>query len=146
MKNWPATRSSSARVEEGRTPVKRRRIFLLAALAVLLPAARPLFAHHSMSMYDKGRSVTLKATITEFAWTNPHVQIHFQVQNENGVTLWMAECPSPSRLSKSGWSGDTLKPGDQITIIGNPAKDGSNEMRLDQVVLPSGQEITAYRR
>ena len=99
-----------------------------------------------MSMYDQKRSVTLKATITEFAWTNPHVQIHFEVQNESGVALWMAECPSPSRLSRSGWSGDTLKPGDQITIIGNPAKDGSNEMRLDQVVLPSGQEMTAYRR
>jgi hypothetical protein len=125
--------------------VKRR--WILIALATLFPVCGQLFAHHSMSMFDQSRSVTLKATVTNFAWTNPHVQIQFQVQDEKGtVASWMAECPSPGRLSRTGWSGDTLKPGDQITIIGNPAKDGSNEMRLGQIVLPGGQQMTAYRR
>ncbi|HWF38291.1 MAG TPA: DUF6152 family protein, partial [Candidatus Acidoferrales bacterium] len=98
----------------------------LCALALGLLTAiapKPALAHHSMSAYDSSRSVTLKATITNFAWTNPHVQIQFEVRDDNGnVVPWMAECPSPGRLSKRGWSESTLKPGDQVTIIGNPAK------------------------
>jgi hypothetical protein len=107
----------------------------------------PTFAHHSMSMYDRGRSVTFKATITNYDFTNPHVQIHFQVVDEKGgVAEWMAECPSPGRLSRAGWTENMLKPGDQITITGNPSKDGAFEMRLDQIVLPNGQQMTAYYR
>ena len=100
-----------------------------------------------MSAYDFGRTVTMKATITKFDWTNPHVQIHFEVRDDNGnVSQWMAECPSPSRLSRAGWSEDTMKTGDQVTITGNPAKDGAKEMRINAVALPNGQEVTAYRR
>lgn len=127
--------------------MKRTLLCLFSFSLGLVLLSSPVFGHHSMSMYDRGRSVTLKATVTNFAWTNPHVQIQFQVQDEKGnPAAWMAECPSPNRLAKAGWSGDTLKPGDQITIIGNPAKDGSNEMRLDQVILENGQEMAAYRR
>jgi hypothetical protein len=100
-----------------------------------------------MSAYDSGRTVSMKATITKFDWTNPHVQIHFEVRDDNGsVSQWMAECPSPTRLSRAGWSEDTLKTGDQVTITGNPAKDGAKEMRLNAVALPNGQELTARRR
>jgi hypothetical protein len=100
-----------------------------------------------MSAYDSGRTLSLKATITKFDWTNPHVQIHFEVSDDNGnVSQWMAECPSPNRLSRGGWSEDTLKTGDQVTIIGNPAKDGAKEMRLNSVDLPNGQQIVAYHR
>ena len=127
--------------------MKRVLLGTLAFSFGLLLLSQPTLAHHSMSMYDRGRSVTFKATVTNFAWTNPHVQIQFQVLDDKGnAAAWMAECPSPNRLAKAGWSGDTLKVGDQITIIGNPAKDGSNEMRLDQVILSNGQEIAAYRR
>ena len=126
----------------------RRHILGVFTVALLLAMASvPSFAHHSMSAYDSSRSVTLKATITDFAWTNPHVQIHFEVRDQNGnVEAWMAECPSPSRLSRGGWSGETLKPGDQISITGNPAKDGAKEMRLQSVMLADGQQMTAYRR
>ena len=100
-----------------------------------------------MSGYDFGRTLTMKATVTTFAWSNPHVQIQFEVRDEDGsVTAWMAEGPSPGRLSNRGWKEDTLKPGDQITIVGNPAKNGGREMRLEAVTLADGQEMTAYRR
>jgi hypothetical protein len=122
----------------------------LSALALglfLAFVSAPVFAHHSMSAYDSGRSVTLKATITNFAWTNPHVQIQFEVRDDNGnVVPWMAECPSPGRLSNRGWNENTLKPGDQVTITGNPAKDGAKEMRLGAVTLADGQQMTAYHR
>jgi hypothetical protein len=100
-----------------------------------------------MSMYASDRAVTLKATVTNFSWANPHTQIQFDVLDEQGVNeKWMAECPSPNRLSNAGWSEDTLKPGDQITIIGGPAKDGSHSMRLDRIVLADGRELSGYRR
>ena len=122
-------------------------VWVFAVLCSVMIASLPSYAHHSMSAYDFGRTVSLKATITKFDWTNPHVQIHFEVRDENGnVSQWMAECPSPNRLSRAGWSEDTLKSGDQVSITGNPAKDGANEMRLNAVRLPNGQEVTAYRR
>ena len=122
----------------------KRNLIVTLLLSSLL-AATSAFAHHSMSAYDSGRSLNLKATITNFDWTNPHVQIHFEVRDDNGdVSTWMAECPSPSRLSRAGWSEDTLKPGDQVTITGNPAKDGAKEMRLEGVALSNGQELRAY--
>lgn len=118
----------------------------LILLLLLSVVTVPSFAHHSMSGYDFGRTLTMKATITNFAWSNPHVQIQFEVRDENGnTTAWMAEGPSPSRLSKRGWSGDTLKTGDQVTIIGNPAKNGGREMRLEEVTLADGQDMSAYR-
>jgi hypothetical protein len=127
--------------------VRRDLLFAFTVAFLFAFASAPSFAHHSMSAYDSSRSVTLKATITEFAWTNPHVQIHFEVRDDNGnVEAWMAECPSPSRLSRGGWSEDTLKPGDQISITGNPAKDGAKEMRLQSVMLADGQQMIAYRR
>lgn len=116
-------------------------LMILLALATI-----PALAHHSMSGYDFGRTLTMKASITTFAWSNPHVQIQFEVRDESGnATNWLAEGPSPGRLSKRGWNEDTLKPGDQVTIVGNPAKNGAKEMRLEEVTLADGQEISAYR-
>jgi hypothetical protein len=127
--------------------VKRFFAVTFVLFCVFAAASRPSVAHHSMSAYDSGRTVSMKATITKFDWTNPHVQIHFDVRDDSGsVSQWMAECPSPNRLSRAGWSEDTLKTGDQVTVTGNPAKDGAKEMRLNAVALPNGQELTAHRR
>ncbi len=119
---------------------------LLASALLFLFSAR-VVAHHSMSMYDLDHVITLRGTVTDFAWANPHAQVHFDVQDDRGsLERWTADCPSPGRLSRAGWSMDTLKEGDQVTITGNQAKDGSNVMRLDRVVLPSGQELSGYSR
>ena len=113
----------------------------------LLLVSRPSFAHHSMSMYDMSQTITLKATVADFDWSNPHVQIHFDVKDDKGnLEKWMAECPGPNRLSKTGWTKDTLKPQDEITITGNPTKDGSKSIRLGSVVLPNGQEFRGRTR
>lgn len=124
----------------------KRHLLVIAGCSALVAAVSfPALAHHSMSAYDSGRSVSMKATITNFDWTNPHVQIHFEVRDDSGnVSTWMAECPSPSRLSRAGWSEDTLKSGEEVTITGNPAKDGAKEMRLESVALSSGQQLRAY--
>ncbi|HVB55092.1 MAG TPA: DUF6152 family protein [Candidatus Acidoferrales bacterium] len=126
----------------------KTQLFVFSALlASLLLGAGPVIAHHSMSMYDLDHQITLPGIVTDFEWSNPHAQVFFDVKKENGsVEKWTADCPSPRRLSKVGWTKDTLKAGDQITIVGNQAKDGSNVMRLDRIVLSGGQQLNGYAR
>ena len=125
--------------------MKRNLLTLFALAVVLFVMAGPVFAHHSMMMYDRNQTAELKATVIAFNWENPHITVHFDVKDASGnVTRWVAEGPSPVRLNRTGWSKDTMKPGDQVTIYGNPNKDGSPTMRLVKVGLPSGQEIVAF--
>jgi hypothetical protein len=124
-----------------------RILSLLAVLATSLLISGPAVAHHSMSMYDRGHDTTLKAIITQFDWANPHSQITFTVTDEHGnIEKWVAECPGPNRLANHGWSKDSLKPGDQVTIVGNRNKDGSPTMRFEKVIFPDGQELQARPR
>ena len=127
--------------------VKAKIVSLLAVLATSLLISAPAFAHHSMSMYDRGQDTTFKAIITEFNWANPHSQIIFTVTDEHGnIQKWVAEGPGPNRLANHGWSKDSLKPGDQVTIVGNRNKDGSPTMRFEKVIFPNGQELVARPR
>jgi hypothetical protein len=127
--------------------VKTKIIPILTALLAFLLISGPALAHHSMSMYDRGHDTTFKATITAFEWSNPHSQIAFTVTDERGNgEKWVAEGPGPNRLANHGWSKDSLKPGDQVTIVGNRNKDGSPTMRFEKVILPSGQELVARPR
>jgi Family of unknown function (DUF6152) len=119
----------------------------LALVAIIVPLCEPASAHHSMSMYDRGRDTTFKATITQFEWVNPHTQITFTAADERGNPVkWVAEGPGPNRLVNHGWTKDTLKPGDQVTIVGNCNKDGSLTMRFVKITLPDGQELEARPR
>jgi hypothetical protein len=120
--------------------------FVLAMGASLLLCGTAL-AHHSMSMYDRGHDTTFKATIVEFDYSNPHSQIRFTVTDDHGsVTNWVAEGPGPNRLAKRGWNSDSLKPGDQVTIVGNCNKNGSPTMRFEKIIFGNGQELEAYPR
>jgi hypothetical protein len=124
--------------------VKTRIVLLVAVFVACLTISGPAFAHHSMSMYDRSHDTTFKATITQFDWANPHAQITFTVTDDNGnIEKWTAEGPGPNRLASHGWSKDTLKPGDQVTIVGNRNKDGSPTMRFEKVIFANGQELEA---
>lgn len=127
--------------------MKSRVAYLFCVLGASLLICGGAFAHHSMSMYDRGHDTTFKATITQFEWVNPHSQITFTVPDEHGNAVkWVAEGPGPNRLANHGWSKDSLKPGDQVTIVGNTNKDGSATMRFVKVILPGGQELVARPR
>ena len=96
-------------------------------------------------MYD--RDTTFKATITHFEWARPHAHIILTVTDEHGnVEKWVTEDPGQNRLANHGWSQDSLKPGNQVTIVGNCNKDGSPTMRFVKVVLPNGQQFEARPR
>ena len=113
--------------------------------AALLATASPISAHHAWQL-DRSRLATLKGTVTSFAFSNPHVQIYFEVKDDQGnIEKWVAGGASPNRLSRSGWTRDTLKPGDSITATGYRARDGSNLLRFDSVALADGLAIGGYR-
>jgi Family of unknown function (DUF6152) len=114
--------------------------FLVLGALFVVPMA--VMAHHGAAAYDTSKLTTLKGTVTEYKFINPHVEISIAVKNEKGkVETWIAEANSPNVLSRRGWSRDTMKPGDEVTLIGNSGKNGSFTLRLQKVVLSSGQEL-----
>jgi hypothetical protein len=127
--------------------MRDRIVLLLGILAASLLISAPAFAHHSMSMYDRDRDTTFKATIAEFDWINPHSQIVFTATDDHGNAVrWVAEGPGPNRLASHGWNKDSLKPGDQVTIVGNVNKDGSPTMRFEKVIFANGQTLEGRPR
>jgi hypothetical protein len=116
---------------------------VLALAVAVLVVSTPLPAHHGASMFDMKDLITMKGIVTKFEWTNPHAMILADVKDDKGaVQKWAIETRGgPNVLTKAGWTKDTLSPGDQVTFIGHPAKDGSYNMRLAKVVLANGQEL-----
>jgi hypothetical protein len=88
---------------------------------------------------------TVKGTVTQFDWGNPHVWISFEAKGDKGgIEKWSAGGPSPSRMAGTGWDKGTLKPGDQITAVGHRITDGTYSLRLEKVVLSDGREMLCY--
>ena len=115
--------------------MKSKLFAVLAAGVVLLLVSGPLLAHHGGAQYDTKHAVTVTGTVTEFMFTNPHVQIHFDVKDETGnVEKWVAETASPQRLFSIGWNAKTLKAGDKITVTGAQLKDGQKIVSIIKLV------------
>ncbi len=112
--------------------------------AGLLLVSVPVFAHHGGSEYDTQNLMTLKGTVTEFLWENPHCQVFLDVSKEDSgkVVHWGIETLAPAVLKRAGWSPRTLHPGDPITITFAPSKKGTPIGMIRKVVLPDGKELT----
>jgi hypothetical protein len=114
----------------------------LAAVAAFLLIGIPLSAHHGNASYDNDNPVTIKGAVTEFAWTNPHVQVYLDVKDDKGsVVHWSVETFSPGKLVRAGWTKESVKAGDQVSITLIPAKSGAPVGFLHKLVLPSGKEL-----
>ena len=123
----------------------KRFIFLIALSTALILLSRPVFAHHSTAEYDMTAVTSVKGTVTKFEWNNPHAYIRIEAKDDKGsVVEWTAELASLGMLSRVNWKRDTVKPGDEITIYGNRAKDGRSVMRLDKIAFANGQELSAH--
>lgn len=108
----------------------------------LLACAGAAFAHHGTANYDTTKTITVKGIATGFEFVNPHVEVFWDVKDETGATQkWQGELTSPNRLTRLGWSKNSIKPGDEITIGGYPTKSGSHEIWIQKVVLGSGEEL-----
>jgi hypothetical protein len=113
----------------------------LVVFAVLV-AVPPAFAHHGNAAYDETRPLTLKGTVTKFMWANPHTQIFFDAKDTKGeVVHWDVETLSPGKLARAGWTENAVKPGDQVTVIFSPAKDGSPKGFLQRIVFSDGKQL-----
>ena len=118
-------------------------VLLLGILFSVLVASSPLLAHHGEANYDTEKVVSVKGTVTDFQFINPHVQISLDVKNDKGeVEKWVTEARSPSMLGRlGGWDKNTIKIGDVIIASGHRTKNGTNFLRLIKIVLPDGREM-----
>ncbi len=114
-------------------------LFLLVS-ALAAPAA--VAAHHGAASFDTTMEVTLKGTVTEWQWFNPHCFLKFDVKGEDGtVKNWAVEAGNPTDMTKRGWSRNAFKPGDQVSVTLQPVKTGAPVGRIRAVVLADGREF-----
>ncbi len=123
----------------------RAKLGLWAAGLGLLLSVTPAVAHHSFAAeYDQAKPIKIQGTVTKLEWTNPHARFYVDVKDDSGkVTNWNFELGSPNVLIRQGWRRTALKQGDQVTVEGYMAKDGSNLANARRVTLPDGRKVFA---
>jgi hypothetical protein len=119
-----------------------KRAFLLAYIAICLGAI-PGIAHHSgAAEWDSTKPITLKGVVTEVEWINPHAHFYVDVTDEKGkVVNWSFELASPNGLMRQGWTRNSLKKGDQVTVTGSQARDASATAYAKTVTLADGRKV-----
>jgi hypothetical protein len=124
--------------------MKASLVQVLAMLALF--SAATLSAHHSWPV-SRDQLVTVKGTVTDFAWNNPHPMIGLEVRTNDGkVEKWTVGGPAINRMEANGWTRNTVKPGDVITGIGYQFSDGQKIIRLERVIFADGKEMRLYGR
>jgi hypothetical protein len=123
--------------------MKFKLVTSLALVVGFVVVGVPLFAHHGTGVaYDTEKQVTMKGTVTEWIWANPHCGLLFDVTDDkNNVVHWGAELTNPHALSQAGFSKDILKPGDKITITGHLSKSGAPRISSSRIVLADGRVL-----
>lgn len=121
----------------------RHTVLAAAALSIgLLMSSGPTLAHHGGSAYDTSKTVVLTGTVKTFDFIQPHPIIGLDVKDESGnMVNWSIEMTSPNHLVRYGWNGHKLKPGDQITVTGNAAKNGLKVLNLRKIAWSTGEVI-----
>src|SRR5438093_9479575 len=121
----------------------RRSLGIFLSATLRLSAAAPAIAHHAFAAeYDADQPVTLKGKVTKFEWTNPHARFYIDVVDAKGVaTNWNLELASPNVLKRNGWSSKILQIGEQVTVEGSRARDGSKMANARVVILANGQRV-----
>jgi hypothetical protein len=127
--------------------VKGKFLTAFALVLAISIVSLPLLAHHGNAAYDDTRTVTLKGTVTEWDWSNPHCVLQLDVTDDSGQAVsWIVETENPTSMTNIGWTKTAMKPGDHVTVTALPAKNGKHIGRIVDVLLPSGQKLTGKAR
>lgn len=118
-------------------------IRLALAAALLVPAGAAL-AHHSYSMFDMTKSISLSGNVVKFKWQNPHAWIEIDVPVAGKTERWAIEATAPANLAREGWKRSSLKPGDKVTLRVHPLRSGSKGGSLMGAKLADGTELGQF--
>ena len=117
----------------------------VVALGIGVGLVAAVAAHHSPAAFDRTKEVKLRGTVKEFRWQNPHTWIEVIVKDEKGQeVVWGIELTSPTYLVRAGWKSNTIKPGDEVTVVGNPVRTGEPSAIFVSLTLANG--TTLYER
>jgi hypothetical protein len=115
--------------------------------AVLCAGMSAAYAHHSNTAYDTGSSVVWKASVTEFKFVNPHAYVFFTMQDGSGKPVeGRCELSARTMLARHGWTPDTLKPGEKVTLKGAPGRNEANVCLLNSFIRANGTEVGAHQQ
>jgi hypothetical protein len=115
---------------------------VLLAVSLLVGFALQAVAHHSFAMFDQTKTITQKGVVKEVQWTNPHVWLHLYVEVDGKQVVYSYEGAAIAVLKRVGWMRDSVKPGDVLTVVGNPYKDGrAAGGALNHVILSDGKRL-----
>lgn len=116
--------------------------FRALGFTLLLAASGAATAHHSFAPYEPDHQVRYTGKVADFEWQNPHVYIHLDVTDAGGETKrWLIECANPGILNRVGWKWNMIKPGDEISVIVSPLRNGESGALLKAVKLADGQQF-----
>lgn len=122
--------------------MNKKLVCVFSLSVFLLATCGRISAHHGSSNYDLSKPTSVKGTITKFEFINPHSAIHLEAKDDKGnAEEWLIEADSPNNLGRAGWTRDSLKAGDQVTVVGNRLKDGSKVLRLQKIIFADGKEL-----
>jgi len=118
----------------------------IAACAAAVGFALPAMAHHSFAMFDQTKEISITGTVSEFYWINPHTHLILNVAAGPGIDAamvgeWDIEGANPGIMSVQGWSSTLVKPGDKITVVANPLRNGQKGASLFYVTLADGKRV-----
>jgi hypothetical protein len=119
-----------------------RTVIRLLAVSFLFGFTAQSVAHHSFAMFDQTKSITQKGVVKEVQWVNPHVWLHLTVEVDGKETVYSYEGAAIAVLKRVGWTRDSVKPGDVVTVVGNPYKDGRRAGgAMNHIILPDGKRL-----
>ncbi len=123
--------------------MRLNKLVMSVALFGVLSFCSAVGAHHGQAVYDEDNPIQLKGTVVSFDWINPHCFVNLDVKDEKGnVVHWIAETVNPGKLARAGWTKDSLKPGDQVTLILTPARNGAHLGHFYKLTFADGRELT----
>jgi len=125
--------------------MKISRITVALVALALFTASQPVSAHHGAAAFDTAQTITVKGTVTNFVYLNPHVQLYFECKNAQGEPeKWQGELTAPNKLNRAGWNKNTLKPGDEITVSGNPGRNSPHTVWIRKLIGPDGNVLPLF--